>query len=53
MREKDDSTLNFLTDLLVGKEEKQIIADIFEDISDQKILEHLLNIKDIERKKND
>ncbi len=52
---KDNQTLKFLTDLFKTKEEKQIIADIFEDLSDQKILERLLK-KDVvteKGKKND
>ena len=47
---KDNQTLKFLTDLFTTKEEKQIIADILEDFSDQKIVERLLKIEHVTEK---
>ncbi len=48
---KDNLTLKFLTDLFNDKEEKRIINDVFEDLSDQKIIEHYLKIEPEEEKR--
>lgn len=48
---KDSLTLKFLTDLFTDKEEKQVINDVFEELSNQKIIERYLKIEPEEEKR--
>lgn len=48
---KDSLTLKFLMDLFTDKEEKQVINDVFEELSNQKIIERYLKIEPEEEKR--